>query len=411
MSNSLAHIKTLREARSKAHADAVSVLKDGITSENRAKYDRAMDAVEQLGREIQAAERGTYVPVTATEDREKRYALAIAFDRYLRGGVECLNQEQRSLLNERRDQTAGTQTISQTTGSAGGYLIPAGFADELESATKYYADLMNVCRTIKTESGSVLPFPTSNDTGNAGVLLAENGTVTEQDVTYGSVSFQSYKITSRLVKASAELLNDSAFDIYADLAQKFGERFGRAFESYFTTGSGSSQPTGLLTAIAASGASAITAAGSSANDGSANTGANSIGSQDLVNLEHSVDPSYRKNARYMFHDKTLGFLKGLLDKYGRPLWTPGVANGAPDTISGYPYVINQSMPQIGASNVTVIFGDFSKFIIRRVSTPSIKRLSELFALTDEIGFVGFSRVDSNLVDAGTHPLNVLQQHS
>ena len=63
-------------------------------------------------------------------------------------------------------------------------------------------------------------------------------------------------------------------------------------------------------------------------------------------MEHSVDKSYRRNAKYVFHDNTLGYLKGLLDKYGRPLWTPGVAVGAPDTINGYEYVIDNAMPKL-----------------------------------------------------------------
>ena len=100
-----------------------------------------------------------------------------------------------------------------------------------------------------------------------------------------------------------------------------------------------------------------------------------------------MTPSYRRNARYILNDTTLGFLQGLLDKYGRPIWTPGVASGAPDTINGYQYVIDQAMPKISASAVTVVFGDFSKFIIRRVSTPSIKRLTEFYALKDQMGFI------------------------
>jgi HK97 family phage major capsid protein len=269
-----------------------------------------------------------------------------------------------------------------------------------------------VCRTITTASGSILPFPTSDDTANSAVLISEASGAGQQDVAFGTVNLHAYKYTSKLVKVSSELLQDSAFNIYAYLADRFAERFGRAFETVFTNGDGSNKPTGLLTAIAASGATPVSAAGSSANDGiGGNTGANSIGSQDLVNLEHSVDRSYRRNAKYMFNDKTLGTLKGMLDKYGRPVWTPGVASGVPDTINGYAYVINNGMPTITASAVTVAFGDFSKFLIRKVSTPVVKRLVELYAVSDEVGFLAFQRVDSNLIDAGQHPLNVLQQHS
>ncbi len=77
---------------------------------------------------------------------------------------------------------------------------------------------------------------------------------------------------------------------------------------------------------------------------------------DLVKLEHSVDPSYRQRAGHMFHDNTLGQLKRILNKFGRPLWTPGIAVGEPSTINGYQYSINQAMPQIAPSATTMGFG-------------------------------------------------------
>lgn len=116
----------------------------------------------------------------------------------------------------------------------------------------------------------------------------------------------------------------------------------------------------------------------------------------------------------MFSDSTLGTLQRILDKFGRPLWTPGVANNAPNMINGYTYTLNQSMPSIAAGANTVIFGDFTKFVARRVKAMSVKRLDELFAQTDQVGFLAFSRIDSNLVLAVNNSpcaINVLEQHS
>src|SRR5260370_35145425 len=112
---------------------------------------------------------------------------------------------------------------------------------------------------------------------------------------------------------SLELLEDSAFDLEQWLAERFGERFGRAYEAALTTGTGSSQPTGLLTAIAASGVAPIVAAGSAESTGGIQTGVNSIGYSDLVNLEHSVDPGYRHRAQYMFPAPTLSTLQRIID--------------------------------------------------------------------------------------------------
>ena len=138
-----------------------------------------------------------------------------------------------------------------------------------------------------------------------------------------------------------------------------------------------------------------------------------IGFFDLIALEHSVDPLYRQRASFVLHDQSLKKIKQLLDKYGRPLWLPGLASNAPNTILGYPYVINQAMTPIGTAGAggVVLFGDLKKFIVRQVRPYQILRLDERYAEYGQTGFIAFSRVDSQLVDAGTHPINSLSQHS
>jgi len=322
------------------------------------------------------------------------------------------------LLLERRDlNEGGDQKAHLGTYSSLGYFVPTGFRNEIENATKYFCPFFDSsisgCTVMETATGQVIPMPTNNDTSNVATLVGEAASVSEEDTTAAQIPLSAYKFSSGLIKLSIELLQDSAFDLQTWLSQKFGERYGRGYEAYLTTGTGSSQPTGLLTAIAASGSTPVVAAGSSANDGTGATGANSIGYDDLVNLEHSVDPTYRNGARFMLHDLTLSKLQQLLDKYGRPLWVPGMAVNAPDTLLGYRYVINQSMPTIGSVSeaTTIVFGQLSKFIIRRVLDMSIQRLDEVYAINGQVGFISFARIDSALLDAGTHPVNVLQQHS
>ena len=336
------------------------------------------------------------------------------------------------LSPEQRDQQAGTQSITYTEGNLGGYFVPAGFVYDIEQATKFYANLLDgsSIRIMETATGNVLPYPTSNDTNEAWTLLSEttqvvdNGTTPNYPTTgtlplanpgnvlASQVTFGAYKGSTGLVRVSLELMQDSAFSLEAFLKEAFAVRLGRGYEYYLTLGSGSNAPFGIIPAIAASGAVAVVAAGQF-NSGAAtgNTGANSIGYQDLVNLIHSVDPTYRRGAKLMFHDQTLASFKRLVDSFGRPLWVPSVKEGEPDTLCGYQYVINQSMAQIGASATTVAFGQWSKFVARKVRDLSIARLDERFADYGEVAYVGFSRIDSRLVDAGTHPLNTLVQHS
>lgn len=421
--------KDMREKRMKLASEMHGIMRqEVISAADRTRWARLDDECNTLAKSIEADERSERIAANHEAVDRERYrsyesprerAQGMAFNRFLRQGLVKLTAEERALVLERRDtdssaQAAGTQSLSYTELSAGGAFVPAGFVYDVDVATKYYCDFLNdaVCGQLSTASGNLLPYPTANDTGNEAAVLAENTSDTEEAVTVGVVNFGAYKYSSKIIRVSLELLQDSAFDIEAFLKARFAERFGRGYEAAFTTGSGSAQPTGIVTAVLASGATPVVATGSSSNDGTGAANA-TVGTNDLVALEHSVDPTYRRNGRFMFHDKSLKSIKQLLDKYGRPLWLPGLASNAPDTILGYPYTINQSMAQIGTAGAggVVLFGDTKKFIVRKVKELQVLRLDERYAEYGQVGYIGFSRVDSNLVDAGTHPINSLSQHS
>ncbi len=456
----MSRLNELLEKRAKVHADLVVVLNGPQTPEQRAKSERMLADIESYSSDIErynraarelAETRGLPAGAVVTSESTRKAAeYRAAFLDYLRCGeigqraivgsgarpesLRVLREAREALNNakpEQRDQIAGQQSIVYTQGSSGGYFVPAGFVYDIEQATKYFAQLLDgdTVTTLTTSTGQVMPYPTSNDTAQAWHILGESSQILDQgtnqnyptpgaipstdagNVALGHVNFQAWKGSTGLIRVSLELLQDSAFPFQAFLTERFAERLGRGYEAYLTNGTGSSQPVGIFPAIAASGAVPVTAAGSNANDNLGGTGANSIGYTDLINLVHSVDPTYRRGAKFMFHDNVLAHLKTRIDKYGRPLWVPAVLAGEPDTLVGYPYIINQSFPVIAPSATTVAFGAWRKFIVRKVKDLSILRLDERFADFGEVGFVGFSRIDSNLVDAGTHPLNLLQMHS
>jgi len=462
----MSRLTELLAQRAKTHADMVVLLNGPQTPDARSKTNAMLADIESLTGDIERIQRADIVtaqiegraavPAGGSVARgavaNKAQEYRAAFMDYLKNGepgmrsagnsgqgaspesLQLLREARKRIVDakpEQRDQYAGEQSITYSEGAQGGYFVPTGFVHDIDQATKYYADLLNVVRVITTKTGAVLPYPTSNDTDQAWHILGEGTEIQDQgtnvnyptpgvlptqdagNVALGHVSFQAWKGSTGLIRVSLELLQDSDFDFEAFLAEQFATRLGRGYEAYFTNGNGSNMPTGLFPAIAASGAPvpAVTAQGSNASDGSGSTGANSIGYQDIINLIHSVDPTYRKKARFMLHDLTLAHLKTRLDKFGRPFWIPAAQVGQIDTLAGYPYVINQSFSTIAASAYTVAFGDWSKFVVRKVKDLQILRLDERFADFGEVAFVGFSRVDSNLVDAGTHPLQLLGQAS
>ena len=244
-----------------------------------------------------------------------------------------------------------------------------------------------------TSTGNDLPWPTNNDTGNKGVLIGENVEDAEQDAVYGSQTFKAHTISSKIIRVSVELLQDSAFDLPSEVGFMIGERIGRKENECFTIGSGTASPLGVVP-----------------NAVLGKTGANgqttTITFDDFIDLQHSVDPAYRRSPScvWMFNDATLAKVKKLKDDNLRPIWLPGFDVREPDTILGHRYIINQDAPVMAASARSVLFGDFRSYKIRDVSGIILKRLDERYAEYRQVAFVAFARVDGQLLAPSFGPI-------
>lgn len=298
-----------------------------------------------------------------------------------------------------RDEERAALTGAQGTTTTGGYAVADGAMQALEVALLQFGAMRQVATVIRTATGGPLPFPTVNDTTQKGRLLSENTGATETEMTFGQLVLDAYKYSSDYILASVEFIQDTSIDVGAFIGNALGTRIGRLQNDHFTTGTGSSQPKGAV-AAAASGVTSV---------------ADPPTYDNFVDLLHSVDPAYRPNARFMMNDATLKTIKKIKvlqysgDTTGIPLWAPGLTMGQPDTILGFPYVINQSMASPGSTAKKVLFGDFSKYLIRDVRDITIIRLEERFAELHQVAFLAFARSDGDLLDAGTNPVKYMQQ--
>lgn len=285
------------------------------------------------------------------------------------------------------------------TDAAGGFTVADLFMAELDKAQLSFSGIMQAARQIRTATGAAMPWPTVNDSGNKGHILSEGVAAADNvDPVFAAVTLDAFLYTSDILRVANQLMMDSEFNLSSELALMIGERLGRILNEHGTTGDGSSKPRGVVTAVLAD-TTPIAAASATA-----------ISYLDLVDLQHGVDPAYRqRNPVWMMHDDILKALKKLVDLDGRPAWGAGIAAREPSMILGSGYFINQDMDSvIQAAAESVLYGDFSKYIIRRVMNPVIVKLSERYAEYFQTAFVAFDRWDSDLVDAGTGPIQILQ---
>jgi HK97 family phage major capsid protein len=403
-------ILELREKMAKLATDARAEL-DKVTDktdesqakELEARFDSIMAEHDKVAQAVEREERLAKIEKQNLEARrpvDKQEAAAQAearqktpeykevFEKQLRYGVSSLDQEERTVLMSGR---AETRAQTSTTDASGGYTVPEGFSGEIDKAMAAWGPMWDggITRELITSSGNPLPWPTVNDTANTGRIKAENAAVDDDgtdDVVFGEKVLNAYIYDTGIVRIPIELLQDSAFNIEGLMGELFGERLGRLANSVLTTGTGSSQPNGVVTASSA---------------GKTAASATAITADELIDLFHSVDPAYRQSpsCRWMFNDSTLAAIRKLKDGQGNYLWQMGdVRSGEPDTFLGRGYSVNQAMASIATTNKTVLFGDFSKFVVRKVRNFEVLTLRERYAENFQIGMVGFKRFDSELLN-------------
>ena len=381
----------MQEIRQRATAEGRE-----LTADERQTWDTAQAELDNASGDIDRFERErTLNRVNPTDviptagggereatDAEKQYAEV--FNLYMRRGVRGLSADQRDTLQSGFSSVQNAQGTTPDT--AGGYLIPEGWRGTLVETMKAFGGLAQHAELIETDSGNDLPWPTNDDTANEGEYLAENTQVNEQDLTFGGKKLGAHPCNSKAVRVAIALLQDSGINLEEFIPRKLGERIGRRSARAWITGTGVDQPQGITIGI-----------------GTGKTGANgqttSVIYDDLVDLEHSVDPAYRTNCRYLFHDQTLKALRLLTDGEDRPLWVPVPTAGFPATINGWPYVVDNSMPTMAASAKSMVFGNLrAGYVIRRVRRVQTLRLAERYADFLQVGFLAFERHDGMIQD-------------
>lgn len=356
------------------------------------KYDAYMDEMERVSAQIKAHERQQQL------DAEAHFAdAAVQAGKGKQQGDEIDAIAAVALYMRHGNNVSAEQAIairnamSTTTSSEGGYTVPSEIAAMVVDALKAYGGMRSVAQVISTDTGNALNYPTSDGTSEVGEIVAENGAATGADITFGTVAVNPYKYSSKKIALPWELIQDSAIDVVAFVTTRLATRLARITNTHYTTGDGSSKPYGL-TARAATGKTGTT--------GQTTT----VIYDDLVDLFYSVNSAYRaQGTSWMMADSSLKVVRKLKDGQSRPIfvpsWDAGLTGATPDTLMGRPIVVNDDMPAMAANAKSIAFGAFGNFVIRDVNGMQIRRFDDsAFALNGQVGFCGWMRTGSNLLD-------------
>jgi HK97 family phage major capsid protein len=392
-----------------------------MTAEQRAEAKRHLDEVDRLmgkreTRDTSALDAiGNGVQLSSADHAE--------IAAWLRADDGFSGKDERSFMlpdTETRDNTS-TQSVSITGGSAGGYTVPIGFWDNLTVALRAYGGLWNQFRLVRTDTGNPMTWPTNNPTAVYGALLTEDTQITpSNDYTFGLGVMNAWTVVGPLTLVTFQLEEDSAINTQEFVGQRLGEAIGRELSALAWSGTGSSQPLGLTTALAAgssitpgtgsgSGSSgggylALAAANAVTNFGGTTTelAANTLSPNTCLDMIQAIDPAYYDGACFTMNSQQAWGLRGQVDTAGRPLVNldDGLTQGGVGTVFGFPVVIDNACPNLTASTVGgPVFGNMQHAMVRReVKEVRIMRLVERFADYLCVAYLGWHRADSRSND-------------
>ena len=360
-----------------------------LSNEENEKFDAISNEVDELRSAAARIERSEELKKElATKAEEVRDAAPAkvevrdAFNAYLRKGMNGLSAGEARALAELR----GTDTQITTNDGLGGFLVPENWSDFVSATELFKSDIERVATVLRTVNGQPFNLPANDDTAVVAAILGEGTAEGVSDMTFTNVKFEPYTYSSKIVKVSNQLISDNAFDLASFVGGQLANRLKRGINAHLTTGTGSSQPQGIV-------------AGSTAGKTAASATAVTV--SEVMDLFYSVDASYRNapGAGFMMNSATAKAVRvlGFGSSNDFPAYVPGMSVGEPDMLFGKPVYINEDMDGIATGNKSIIFGDLKQYYVHEAGGVQLLRLSERFADALSTGFIAYRRIDGNVL--------------
>ena len=242
------------------------------------------------------------------------------------------------------DAEAAYKALHISDDTTGGYLAPPEFVAMIIEAVVLISNARGIVTVRQTANKSVL---VPKRTGVfAAQRVTEPGTRSETTgLTFGLEEIQAPECYA-IIDVSNEDLEDSAFDLEAYIRENAAEQFAVLEGKEFISGTGTGQMEGVLSNAALG----YTATGNTAT----------LSADGVIQLQYAIKSAYARNAAYILNRKSIGAVRTLKDGLGNYLWTPGLANGVPNTIVSAPYYEFPDMPDVGANTYPIAFGDWKR---------------------------------------------------
>lgn len=396
------NIKALKESLNEAKEAKKAILNGAIT-EFRSLEDTENEELRQLDekivelqKEIEKAEeevRSTSVEKTIENKGEiKMEKTQIELREQFMNALATPNADVSKL--EMRAGDGYTEGLGQAPYNAtnkGQMNVPLTIEGAIRNAIDFNSDVLGLANVIRTNGTHRIVLDASP--ASEARLVKEGASISSIDSEFVKVELGAYKY-GEIVKFTREVVEDVNFNIVAHAGQRLGMAFAKAFEKAIITGTGTTEPEGLLSATPDNNNMQKASQQVTAKKGA-------ISANDVVASYYNLPHECRQNAVFVCHPDTVKALAMLQDANGRQLLTDGLEPGV-RTLMGCRVVECAYMPKLGTASAKIgMFVDVKRALTVGVrSDVQVRQLHELYAVTDMVALVATARMDAKIVQPG-----------
>ena len=297
----------------------------------------------------------------------------------------------------RRGSTVELKSISGAVPSDGGYAVPRQIDAMIARELTEISPIRAIAQVVQTGSAGYRKLISTGGTASGWVSEVAGRPETDAP-SFAEIAPPTGELYANPA-ASQAMLDDAGFDLESWLASEIAMEFARAEGAAFVGGSGVDQPMGFLSAPVSTAEDGVRAFGSLQYVGSGDAdGFDANPDAKLIDLVHTLKAGHRQGASFVMNSATLAEVRKLKTADGAFLWQPGLVEGQPDRLLGYPVVEAEDMPDIAAGSYPIAFGNFRHgYLIAERSATQVLR--DPFTNKPFVHFYATKRVGGQVLDS------------
>ncbi|MCM3116848.1 phage major capsid protein [Neobacillus sp. MER 74] len=374
-------LKQLQEARllkraeeREKHLEEMNTILEGAKKEKRSLTDAENSTFEKLEKQVQQIDSELEKHSTSLEDlMNKMEERDLKIEKTKKADKKQSKEEEieiRQFVEYVR--TGQTRDLASANN---GSVIPTTIAQKIVSRVYEISPLIQEATTY--EVGENLNLPVYDDTAHVTSFITEFQEIVTSNGTFSSIPLKS-QIIGTMAKIGKSLLNRTDLEVLPFIVDACAKSVAKFLENEIINNTNARFASTL--------ANGVTQTQTAATAGT-------IAPAEVVEMKNSIPSMMLPNAKWLMHKDTLTYLQSLTDANGNFVFGNSLSENNGNVLLGYPVMLSDAMPRMGAGAREIYFGDFREGLAIKIGAQSAEVYRELYASQYAVGVGHFMECD------------------